>query len=297
MVLCPIYLKIEREFEKKKKLFFSAVAIFLTASIYLWNKLEKIKLFLIQNFVGIFYGINECVIQNESNQNEYDTINDNENIVKSKKIFINPSLGIKLTLDQMQSFKTFGIDFTFIITIFTYVSIQFLLVDEFYSDKCVKNYVCYSNNINSTCNQNYTSIKDKLDDPFAFHCISVSLDIKSIGLRLTLISAFAKLFLTISKITFNLSYMFFKRFENKRWMIKNSDCFIVVLFSVLITGMGGLLVLLYFLIEGINLRLIDLIEILYVCFGQLFIIWLAHKINFDDSLVKTKKVLPVYTDV
>jgi len=61
--------------------------------------------------------------------------------------------------------------------------------------------------------------------------------------------------------------------------------------------MGGLLVLLYFLIEGINLRLIDLIEILYVCFGQLFIIWLAHKINFDDSLVKTKKVLPVYTDV
>jgi len=106
-----------------------AVAIFLTAIIYLWNKLEKIKLFLIQNFVGIFYGINECVIQNESNQNEYGTINDNENIVKSKKIFINPSLGIKLTLDQMQSFKTFGIDFTFIITIFTYVSIQFLLVD------------------------------------------------------------------------------------------------------------------------------------------------------------------------
>ena len=276
-----------------------AVAIFLTAIIYLWNKLEKIKLFLIQNFVGIFYGINECIIQNESNQNEYGTINDNENenIMNSKKIFINPSLGIKLTLDQMQSFKTFGIDFTFIITIFTYVSIQFLLVDEFYSDKCVKNYVCYSNNINLTCNQNYTAITDKSDDPFAFHCTSVSLDIKSIGLKLTLISAFAKLFLTISKITFNLSYMFFKRFENKCWMIKNSDCFIVMLFSVLITGMGGLLVLLYFLIEGINLRLIDLIEIMYVCFGQLFIIWLAHKINFDDSLVKTSKVLPVYIDV
>ena len=190
------------------------LVLLLTGVIYGCSKLEKIKLFLIQNFAKNFYGFAECIIRNESNQNSYGTINDND---KNYREFINTSIGIKLTFEQVQSFLTFGIDFAINTTAFLYICLQFLLVDEFYSNECVQDCFCYSTQVNSnlTCqNQNNSTIIIKSNDPFAFNCTSVFLDMKSIGLRLTLIALFAKLFLIISKIIFNLSYLFFKKFKN-----------------------------------------------------------------------------------
>jgi hypothetical protein len=270
------------------------IVILLTGVIYGCSKLEKVRLFLIQNFAKNFYGFVECIITNESNQNNYGTINNYDNNYKE---FINTSFGIKLTLKQVQSFPTFGINFAIKTTTFLYVCTQFLFVDEFYSNECVQDYFCYSTQVNSnlTCQyQNNSNIIIKSNDPFAFNCTSVFLDIKSIGLRLTLIAAFAKLFLIISKIIFNVSYLFFEKFKDSRWMIKNSDTFILVEFIILIPIIGFVFSL-KFITNG-RIKTTDFIEILYICFSQVFTIFLAHRINFDNRIEKIREILPVYTN-
>lgn len=178
--------------------------------IYLIPKLKVVKEFLCKNLADLFFGINQCAI---NQQPKSMSINENENVSRNQIAYTNHLLAIELTFYDISGFK-FGLVYMLLIANFLYIGIQIIFIEEIYSNKCEEGFVCTKFDLESnlTCETNTTVITD---DPYAFNCQSFNFDINIFQLRLIVLYGFAKLYLSLVKIAFNVSYTIFKKFADK----------------------------------------------------------------------------------